>query len=335
MEWSPSGRHLLFRTDGGDGNGRLQIADVTADSSIVSQSLLPDSLQGSLRTFQNFHAGGPRWSPNGEHVAFLAVPPDETSLEVYVADAVEQRVVRWTQSESTKWSVEWLRDGTRLLYTTGSSTGSSGTVKSPARSINIGGRPSVEHADNVAFLRDLLRSPSGDYLLARTRSRPPVLLEANSGDSTEVTSHGLPNRDYKGWSDGGDHLLADRAREMSSGLEAVHAPSGSKTTLSSSTEHHTLMEVGHISPPTTRLLYRSGSGSSSSSTSCGLATRPRAPRKPQIEHLRGADGLRCAGQSQDTQLPGRKERYASGLALSPSGIGGRRSPVFGCRYPPW
>ncbi|MFB6248392.1 MAG: alpha/beta fold hydrolase, partial [Salinibacter sp.] len=262
MEWSPSGSRLLFRTDGSDGNGRLQVADVAADSSVVVRAFLPDSLRGSLRTFQNFYAGGPKWSPDGEHIALLAIPPKESSLEVYVADVVEQSVVRWTQGESAKWSVEWSRDGTRLFYATGSFTGANGAVKSLARPTSIAGRPKVVHTDDIAFLRDLLRSPSGDYLLARMRSGTPVLLEANSGDFTKVTSHGLPNRDYKGWSSDGRFLLTDRTRGMSSGLEVVRVPSGSTTALSSSPEHHTLVGVGHTSAATTRLLYRAESGSS-------------------------------------------------------------------------
>lgn len=262
MAWAPEGRHLLFRTDGNRRHGRLQFAHLRADSSITIHPLLPDSLQGSLRTFQNFHAGGPRWSPEGQRVAFLAVPPNESLLEVYVADVEEREVGRWTRGESAKWSVEWSQDGTRLFYATGSYTGSSGAVKSLTRPTNSGGRPQTEYTDDVAFFRDLLRSPSGEYLLARTLSGTPVLLEANSDDFTEVKSHDLPNRHYRGWSSGSHYLLADHSHGMSSGLEAVHVPSGTITMLSSSPEHQTVVGVGHTSQSASRLLYRSQSGSS-------------------------------------------------------------------------
>lgn len=231
---SPDALHLVIRQGWQFGGahpvqGLPVILDIRTGA---SHPLIADTLARRLVTFRDWRAGGPRWSPDGRRVAFLAAPTGETgsSLHVYVADVATGAVQRVFSSDAGNFSVAWSPDGRWLAFTAVTPADDSSTVELlDARTLDVATRITLWHQD-AGPLRDLLWSPSGRLLLTQDDANRPVLLAVDGSGHGKPVAHALPALPYRGWLDDAA-LLGTQRSGMSDRVVIVNRVSGARTAL--------------------------------------------------------------------------------------------------------
>ena len=148
------------------GHGIVYVSEVDGDAEIYEVD--PDSGDSSLVTLRpSSTESGPRWSPDGKHIAFVS--DDLGNLNIYVinrADFDETDVVAiavLTSSEGNEESPRWNADSDQLAYVTDLDGHSDVYVKSlegesPVR---------ITSSDTEEFLGDW--SPDGQWLVFSRR----------------------------------------------------------------------------------------------------------------------------------------------------------------------
>lgn len=114
-QWSPRGEQISFTAAiAGPGGWQLHIAKPDGRWQQLASDVYPVS-------------GTPRWSPNGEWIAFGGVAVNEAALyqtDLWLTDAAGSELIRLTfdemKSENDSWAEDsrplWSPDGTQLVY---------------------------------------------------------------------------------------------------------------------------------------------------------------------------------------------------------------------------
>ena len=97
---NPDGRRLVFESDRTGGDERVWSLD------LIDGKLQRLGTAGSAKW--------PRWSPNGDVLAYQSIQPDETRLVVQRWGDVNPRVIT-TEAEAGTVAPQWSPDGTRLV----------------------------------------------------------------------------------------------------------------------------------------------------------------------------------------------------------------------------
>ncbi len=64
----------------------------------------------------SFPAGGGQWSPDGQKIAFMAIAPGSSAIDVHIVDAAGGESVNLTQSSSSDRFPRWSPDGSRIAF---------------------------------------------------------------------------------------------------------------------------------------------------------------------------------------------------------------------------
>jgi serine/threonine-protein kinase len=125
-DWSPDGGEVVFVSDR-DGAVGLWILDVeTGAERLITDQVLPLTLHPA-------EAGGPRWSPDGAAIGYLA-PGDSGNTVWWIApEGSDARAL----AESGVLSFSWYGDSRRIVYTHLAEDGS-GEVELHARHVDTG-----------------------------------------------------------------------------------------------------------------------------------------------------------------------------------------------------
>ena len=220
---SPHGERIVFLT--GDGSERAMVADLSGPTRV--RPLLPDSLGTRLMFFQHFAAGGPSWSPDARHVAFLAA--DRASgepLQLFIADVHNGTARRIASDGRMHYSVAFSPDGKWLAYSVQGDSAGSVAIELltadgvPARRIGL---------LRARYVTDLLWSPSGDNLAVYAANGATTVFDIRSPSATVKE---IPGRHFAGWTAAGAGLLGTRRDGMSTRLVHFALASGVLTDLS-------------------------------------------------------------------------------------------------------
>jgi Tol biopolymer transport system component/predicted Ser/Thr protein kinase len=152
-QFSPDGTRVAF-TSARNGHGEIWVVDGSGGNALQLTSL-----------GRGGEVGAPRWSPDGESVAFEFGPIEGTNVDVYVVDSSGGPPRRVTSSDAIDAMPSWSRDG-RWIYFGSNRSGdwqvwkvpSSGEEPGSARQVTRhGGFAAVESTDgaSVYFSRKL------------------------------------------------------------------------------------------------------------------------------------------------------------------------------------
>jgi dipeptidyl aminopeptidase/acylaminoacyl peptidase len=265
LAWSPDARSLLYRSgngvgDAGTSGGEVRFLDLSTPG--ASEPFFPDSLQRTLRTFQNFLAGGPAWSPDGRYVAILAVRQGDPQygLQVYVADLRQHSVSRWTAEGRRRWSIAWSPDSRWLAVASGEFTAQGASIEL-LDAARRGADPRVAYQAPTALLRRLLWSPDGRLLLAQDRGGKAYLVAIDTGGAATTVPHQLPAASYAAWLPGDTALIATVSDRMSNRVVRISLSSGASRYLTGPDTNATAVGLVRTGTGTPRLIHRMESGS--------------------------------------------------------------------------
>jgi Tol biopolymer transport system component len=148
ISWSPGGDYLAFASNQADatqifliqasGQGLLNLSEreqaqtfddwsPSADRFILSTvsesgiSPVITDLNGEQHqplTDGTYPAGGGSWSPDGQRIAFMAVPPEVSAIDIFVVDAAGGEPLDLTQSPSNDRFPRWSPDGSQIAFVT-------------------------------------------------------------------------------------------------------------------------------------------------------------------------------------------------------------------------
>jgi Tol biopolymer transport system component len=144
IAWSPDAGHVIFASDRGGASeifivepssaGLLNLSERDAAQSFddwsaetgqliltsvsdLGPSLLITDLDGGTQqtlTDGSYPAGGGNWSPDGQKVAFMAIGPESSTLDIFVVDVSGGEPVNLTQSPSNESFPRWSPDGSKI-----------------------------------------------------------------------------------------------------------------------------------------------------------------------------------------------------------------------------
>ncbi len=105
-EISPDGNHILFQTNAVDWEKNRYDTEIWLSKNSKSPFQLTNNLDGS--------STNPKWSPDGEWIAFLSKREEKTQIQVINFHGGEAFQV--TNSKQNIGSFEWSPDGTQIAY---------------------------------------------------------------------------------------------------------------------------------------------------------------------------------------------------------------------------
>jgi len=146
ISWSPDGNYVVFASDRdgasqiflveSSGAGLLNLTQrdaaqsfddwsgetnqfILTTASATGPSLTITNLDGDTRqavTDGSYPAGGGHWSPDGQKVAYMAIGPEGSALDIFVSDVSGGEAVNLTQSASNDSFPRWSPDGTKIAF---------------------------------------------------------------------------------------------------------------------------------------------------------------------------------------------------------------------------
>jgi Tol biopolymer transport system component len=101
-DWSAEPGRFMLSVSSGTGIAPL-ITDLAGDT----HQVLTDG---------SFPAGGGRWSPDGQKIAFMGVTPESGSINIFMVDAAGGEPVNLTRSPSNDRFPKWSPDGSKIAF---------------------------------------------------------------------------------------------------------------------------------------------------------------------------------------------------------------------------
>jgi hypothetical protein len=168
--WSPDARFLLFRRGTGP---RMNYAVVEVATGEIA-GVLPDSLEGRLRTVGNIFTGPPVWSPSADRIAFLAGRLDalRSVNVVYAATRFGSRgwsVAILASDSLEKTAVGW--GAQHIVWASRASDGSSTVTVATVAGDSVGAGVPLVMSERTR-ITGLLPAPDGRRFLATQLGRP-------------------------------------------------------------------------------------------------------------------------------------------------------------------
>ena len=221
---SPDGGHVIFASDRG-GTSEIYLVETAGTallnlteresaqafddwSAITDQfiltavsdlgpSLIITDLDGDTHqtlTDGSFPAGGGHWSPDGQQIAFMAIGPESTSVDIFVVDTSGGEPVNLTQSAFNESFPRWSPDGSKIAFISDRDGNSEIYVMdadggNPTNLTNSPGDESVQG--------DFSWSPDGTQILFHSNRDNDVeiyVMDADGGNQVNLTNS--PGTDY-------------------------------------------------------------------------------------------------------------------------------------------
>jgi dipeptidyl aminopeptidase/acylaminoacyl peptidase len=113
LAWSPDGKLIAFASPSADGQ-RAGIWLVNSDGSDPRPFTPNCSATGVCGGDRDYF--GPKWSPDGEHLAYMSAGIAGDLPSVHVSDLDRTDVIEFAVGNPLEASVDWSPDGTRLVF---------------------------------------------------------------------------------------------------------------------------------------------------------------------------------------------------------------------------
>ncbi len=183
--WSPDGTKVVFSQDG-------EISVVQVDSRSVSALTTHDS--ADVR---------PRWSPDGNLIAFESTRDGDVDLFVMSSDG--SGITNLTNATGTDTDLRWSPDGSRVVFA------SDRTGTSKIYVVDADGSDLTQLTTGVRIDRRPSWSPDGTKIVftsfadAAMSSSDIFIMDNDGSNVSQVTTAGA--EDYPTWSNDGTHIL--------------------------------------------------------------------------------------------------------------------------------
>jgi Tol biopolymer transport system component len=224
IAWSPDAGHVIFASDrggaseiflvetSGEGLANLSQRDsaqsfddwsaetgqlILTTASDLGPSLLitdPDGGAQQALTDGSYPAGGGNWSPDGQKVAFMAIGPETSALDIFVVDVSGGEPVNLTQSPSNESFPRWSPDGSKIAFSSDRDGNSEIYVMDAD-----GGNPTnlTNSLADESVQGDFAWSPDGTQILFHSNRDNNVevyVMDADGSNQTNLTNS--PGTDY-------------------------------------------------------------------------------------------------------------------------------------------
>jgi Tol biopolymer transport system component len=224
IAWSPDAGHVIFASDRGgaseiflvetSGAGLLNLSErdaaqsfddwsaerdqliLTTASDLGPALLITDPDGGTQQTLTDgsYPAGGGHWSPDGQKVAFMAIGPEGSTLDIFVADVSGGEPVNLTQSPSNESFPRWSPDGSKIAFNSDRDGNSEIYVMDAdgGNPMNLTNSPADESVQG-----DFSWSPDGAQILFHSNRDNDVeiyVMDADGGNQVNLTNS--PGTDY-------------------------------------------------------------------------------------------------------------------------------------------
>lgn len=224
--WSPDSRFLLFRRGTPP---RMNYAVVQAATGEITD-VLPESMDGRLRTFGNIFTGPPVWSPSSDRIAFLAGLLDELRSvnAVYVA----------TRDGSRGWAVEVIASDSlertavgwgahHIVWASRASDGSSTVTVASMSGDSVGAGIPIVMSERTR-ITGFLPAPDGlRFLVTRLGSAPQII---DIRAAPRIVPSELPREasldSYLGWASDTTLVAFGYPSRWRSELSIIDVPAG-------------------------------------------------------------------------------------------------------------
>jgi Tol biopolymer transport system component len=142
----------------------------------------------------SYPAGGGHWSPDGQKVAFMAIGPEGSTLDIFVADVSGGEPVNLTQSPSNESFPRWSPDGSKIAFNSDRDGNSEIYVMDAdgGNPMNLTNSPADESVQG-----DFSWSPDGAQILFHSNRDNDVeiyVMDADGGNQVNLTNS--PGTDY-------------------------------------------------------------------------------------------------------------------------------------------
>jgi Tol biopolymer transport system component/DNA-binding winged helix-turn-helix (wHTH) protein len=177
-QFSPDGTKIAFESNR---SGAYEIWMCRSDGSgLVQLTHFNSSSSGVVPGGSDTHAGTPRWSPNGQQIAFDSFVGG--NVDIFVVDAQGGSPHRLTSEPSIDVVPSWSRDG-HWIYFSSNRSGSEQVWKMPS----VGG-PAVQITQHGGFAA--FESPDGEFLYYAKGLTVPGLwrIPTQGGEEIEIIS---------------------------------------------------------------------------------------------------------------------------------------------------
>lgn len=218
FRWSPDGERLAFETEGGGTVGGGETVGIaTAEGAVTWRSHDPED-QPDDRAADST----PRWSPDGELLAFTrsrvvrdkSARPTGSRVHVVAADGTGERAVtKPPEGVEDRDPLVWSPHGGRLAFLRVSRRGDDPHARTMAvYTVPVDGGPATRLTDNYKEVSSLTWSPDGSRL-AFAADGAVHLVAPDGTHHRRITVEGTALEDLS-WSPSGQHLVGSANSQL-------------------------------------------------------------------------------------------------------------------------